>query len=383
VSKRVLLRSAWPVVAYVALAVCATGCDGKPEQDPAANAPAAFKVTPAQRARLTIMTLARENFRPTLEITGTVAFNGDRSTQVLSSVSGPVSQLLVTLGATVTAGQPLATVSSPDFAAAVATYRKAENTLRNSTRILKLDEQLFANDALARSELDQARSDNQSALADRDAAVLALRALGIADSTISSIRDGRRAAPVLGTIVAPIPGTVVEKLINPGQIVAAGTTPAFTVADLRSVWINASVYAQDLSLVAKGVAVDIYTDASPKPVSGVVDYVAPIVDPGTKATTVRVVATNPGQVLKRDLFVRMVVHSREARSGLLVPVAAVLRDDENLPFAFVAAADGSFLRRRVTLGVRVGERYEILTGLAIGDKVVADGGLFIRFAESQ
>ena len=53
------------------------------------------------------------------------------------------------------------------------------------------------------------------------------------------------------------------------------------------------------------------------------------------------------------------------------------------PFVFVAAADGGFVRRRVDLGHRVGERQEILTGLAVGDKVVADGALFVQFAENQ
>ena len=378
-------RAALRTAACLLPIVFAGACGAKPDAAAVAatEKPSSFKVSDEQRAKLQIVTLAKESFNPTLEVTGTVAFNGDKSTQVLSPVSGPVSKLLVNLGAEVTAGQPLANVASPDFAASVATYRKAETALRNTARILKLDEQLFANDALARSELDQARSDNSGAEADREAALLALRSLGIDEATITSIRDGTRTTPVQGTIVATIPGTVVEKLINPGQLLAAGTTPAFTIADLSSMWVIASVYATDIPLVKKGEPVDIMTDASTKPVHGVVDYVAPIVDPGTKATSVRIVAENPGQLLKRDLFVRMIVHSRQERSGLLVPVAAVLRDDDNLPFVFVAAADGGFVRRRVTLGYRVGERTELLTGVAAGDKVVANGALFIQFAENQ
>jgi cobalt-zinc-cadmium efflux system membrane fusion protein len=386
VSKHVFARAAFPASACITLIAFAAGCGDKPNAVAAAAPPekaTSFKVTDEQRAKLKIVTLAKETFAPNLEVTGTVAFNGDKSTQVLSPVSGPVSKILVNLGANVTAGEALATVASPDFAADVATYRKAETTLRNTSRIQKLDEQLFANDALARSDLDQARSDNAAAEADRDAAMLALRALGLDSATVVAIRDGQRTAPVQGTIVAPIPGTVVEKLINPGQLLTAGTTPAFTVADLSSMWVFASVYAADIPLVTSGVPVDIITDASTTPVHGVVDYVAPIVDPNTKATTVRIVAENPGQLLKRDLFVQLVVHSRQEHTGLLVPVASILRDDDNLPFVFVAAADGGFVRRRVNLGHRVGERQEILTGLAVGDKVIADGALFVQFAENQ
>jgi cobalt-zinc-cadmium efflux system membrane fusion protein len=385
VSTHLFTRAAYSASACIVAVAFAAGCAGKPDAAAAAvtEKPSAFKVTDEQRAKLTIVTLAKETFEPTLEVTGTVAFNGDKSTQVLSPVSGPVSRIIATLGTVVTPGQTLATVASPDFAADVATYRKAETALRNTTRILKLDEQLFANDALARSDLDQARADDASAEADRDAALLALRSLGLDEATIGLIREGKSTAPVQGTIVAPIPGIVVEQLINPGQLLAAGTTPAFTVADVTTMWVIASVYATDIPLVSKGVHVDVFTDASPKPVAGVVDYVAPIVDPGTKAATVRIVAENPGQVLKRDLFVRLLVQSRQPHTGLLVPVASVLRDDDNLPFVFVSDASGAFLRRRVTLGYRVGQRYEIPTGLAVGDKVVADGALFIQFAENQ
>jgi membrane fusion protein, heavy metal efflux system len=371
--------------AWISLIASAAGCGAKPESAAAvaAQKPSSFKVTDDQRAKLKVITVAREEFAPMLEVTGTVAFNGDKSTQVMSPVSGPVSRILVSLGANVSSGEPLATVASPDFAADIATYRKSETAVRNTARILKLDEQLFANDALARSDLDQARSDAASAEADRDAALLALSALGLPDTTIASIRDGKRVAPLQGTIVATIPGTVVEKLITPGQLLSAGSTAAFTIADLGSMWVNASVYATDIPLVTKGVPVDIYTDASTKPIHGVVDYVAPIVDPGTKAASVRIVAENPGQALKRDLFVRVVVHAKQQHTGLLVPVAAVLRDDDNLPFVFIAAADGGFVRRRVNLGYRVNDRYEILSGLTAGDKVVGDGALFVQFAENQ
>ena len=343
----------------------------------------AFKVTDAQRAKLVIVTITPVKFHPTLEATGTVAFNGDLSTSVLSPISGPVARIVTTLGATVVAGQTLATVSSPDFATAVATYRKAEEMVRNTNRILTLDEKLFANDALARSELDQARTDASAALADRDAAIEGMRSLGVDNATITAIRDGKQATPVEGAVRAPIPGTVVEKLINPGQLLQAGATAAFTVADLSTMWIFASVYGADVGAVRAGQNAAIITDASASPVTARVDYVAPIVDPGTKATSVRLIAGNGGQFLKRDMFVRIRIFSTGDRTGLLVPTSAVLRDDENLPFVFLANADGSFSRRRVTLGARVGEKYEITAGLAGGDKVLADGALFVQFAENQ
>jgi len=61
----------------------------------------------------------------------------------------------------------------------------------------------------------------------------------------------------------------------------------------------------------------------------------------------------------------------------------VLRDDENLPFVFVADPDGSFARHRVQIGTRVGDRQEITSGLTAGETIVVEGGLFLQFAESQ
>jgi cobalt-zinc-cadmium efflux system membrane fusion protein len=340
-------------------------------------------VTDAQRERLQIVTVAVTSFRPVIDATGTVAFNGDKSTQVISPISGPVVRLVAQLGAQVTAGQTLATVSSPDFATAVAGYRKAEELARNTKRIRDLDEKLFANDALARTDLDQARTDEANAIADRDAAAQQLRSIGIDEATISAIHDGKPSSTVEGAIRAPIPGTVVEKLINPGQLLAAGSTIAFNIADLSSMWVLASIYGSDLASIHAGETVDILTDVSATAVNGHVDFVAPIVDPGTRATTVRILASNPNQLLKRDMFVRVRIHSARERSGIVIPATSVLRDDDNLPFVFIANSDKSFSRRQITLGAAVDGGYEITNGLKAGEQVLANGALFVQFAEHQ
>jgi membrane fusion protein, heavy metal efflux system len=386
VSKRPFAPATPVVAGLLILAGFVAGCtpsSSATEDTTAIVQPATFKVTDAQRARLKIVTLADSTFRPALDVTGTVAFNGDSSTQVIAPISGPVTRLLVNVGAVVEAGTPLAAVSSPDYASAVADYRKAEDAARNTQRILTLNEQLYANDALARSDLDQSRTDASSAAADLDAAVQALRALGVADSTIAAIKSGNVPGAVEGLIRSPIAGVVVEKLITPGELLQAGSTAAFTVANLSTVWVMASVYPADLDLAAKGQAASIYTDASARPVPGRVDYVAALVDPGTKATAVRVVADNRAQLLKRDMFVRVEIHSNRTRKGILIPTAALLRNEDNLPFVFVALPDGSFARRDITYGYRVGDSYQVTSGLVPGDKVVADGALFLQFAESQ
>jgi cobalt-zinc-cadmium efflux system membrane fusion protein len=343
----------------------------------------AFGLTAAQRGKIHVAPVQSDTFSPTVEVSGTVAFDGNTSTQVLAPISGPVVRLLVELGAHVTAGEALANVASPDFATDVAAYRKAVAAAGNARHIADLDEQLWKNDAIARRDLEQAQTDAAQADADRDAALEQLQSIGVDTASIAAIQAGRTVAAPQGVVRAPIGGVVVERLITPGQLLQAGATPCFTIADLSTVWVMANAFEADLPDVAIGDPADVEPTVGNERFTGTVDYVGALVDPQTRATAVRIVARNRNDFLKRDMYVRVAIHSRHPRRGLLVPVSAVLRDAENLPFVFLAAPDSSFARRPVTLGSRVGNRFEIASGLAAGDHVIVEGGLFLQFAESQ
>ncbi|MFI5227856.1 MAG: efflux RND transporter periplasmic adaptor subunit [Gemmatimonadales bacterium] len=389
---RSLIRSMRPIARATALvaagaaaalaAACSSNSSARPADTANAYAPRNVTITPEQRQRIHVVAVQTVVYRPVVEATGNVAFNGDRSTQVLSPVSGPATKVLVSPGAVVQRGEPLANVSSPDFAAAVANYRKAQTAYRNTERIANRDSALYKNDALARGDLEQAQADVASAAADVDAAVESMRSLGVDEAQIDAVRDGRASA-IAAIIRSPIDGTVVEKLISDGQLLQAGSTPCFTIADLSTMWVLANVYANDLPEVAVDAPVDVITDASRAPLPGKVSYIASLADPGTKAVTVRVVVPNTGHLLRRDMFVHVQIKSSQDHRGLLVPVSSVMRDDQSLPFVFVAAANNSFARRRIDLGSRVGDKYEVTNGLMPGDQVVTEGALFLQFAETQ
>jgi cobalt-zinc-cadmium efflux system membrane fusion protein len=339
-------------------------------------------LTAAQRERIHTATIKPAKFHRTIETTGTVDFDNDQATTVLAPVSGPVSRLAVSLGAQVKAGDALAMAVSPDYATAISTYRKAVVTAKNTRRIADLAEQLSHNN-LARKEVEQAQTDAANAEADRDAALEQLHSLGVDAQTIQAAQEHGPLTNLTGIIRSPLDGTVVEKLITPGQLLQAGTTPCFTVADLSKVWVTANIFESDLASVEQGDPAEVVTSASPTNLLGTVDYISAIVDPTTRAIGVRVVAKNPKDVLKKQMYVRVLLHSRREETGLLAPVSAVLRDDEDLPFVYLANADSSFSRRRITLGSRVGDQYETSAGLAKGDKVVVEGGLFLQFLQNQ
>ena len=345
----------------------------------------AVTVPAEQLGRLHVEPVAVTSFRPTIQVTGTAQFNADVSTQVLAQISGPVMRILADVGAEVRRGQALALVSSPDFASTVADFRKAQAAYVQTKRVADQNEQLWKNDAIARRDLEQSQTDAASAAADRDAALQQLRALGIDDASIAALRDGKDVPELQAAIRAPIDGTVVERLINPGQLLQAGSTPAFTIANLSSMWVQANVFESDLGSVQIGDRAEVTTTAAPTPFVGKVTYIAALVDPATKATAVRVLVPNTRRLLKKDMYVQVTIHGSRERNGVLVPVTSVLRDDDNLPFVFVELPGGknAFGRRQITIGSRVGDRYEVTAGLKAGDRIISEGALFVQFAQSQ
>jgi cobalt-zinc-cadmium efflux system membrane fusion protein len=361
------------VVLALTVASCSQETNSKTETD-AKPANAAVR-----NVRTAVVAVSR--FHRSIEATGTVAFDQNRSTQVLSPISGPVARILVGFGSHVGRGEAMAIVSSPDFAAAMSALRRAEATARNAKRVAELDRQLFKSDAIARRDMEQAETDAVGAEADRDSALQQLRSLGVTQQTIDDIQQNRPVTNPGGTIRSPLAGTVVEKLISPGQLLEAGTTPCFTVADLSNVWVLANVFESDLPFVKIGDAAEVVTGAGMAPMKGRVSYIAALVDPNTRAVSVRIDVPNPGEVLKRDLYVRAVIQSQTESQGLLVPVSAVLRDEENLPFVFVAKPDGSFGRQSVQIGSRIGDQQEITGGLTAGQTIVVEGGLFLSTVE--
>jgi cobalt-zinc-cadmium efflux system membrane fusion protein len=362
-----------------------TGCSSKVDNNPGPSSVTVSNVTltAAQRQNIHLYTVAPANFRKTTETTGTVDFDNDQATSVLAPFGGPVSRLLVSLGDQVKAGDPLAEVDSPDFAAAISAYRKALATAQTARRVADLDKDLIQHDGVAQREEEQAQTDAANAEADRDAALQALVSLNVDPQAIKDLQESRPISRPSGMIRSPIAGTVVEKLVTPGQLLSAGATPCFTVADLSRVWVMTQIFGSDLASVSVGDSAEVETGIATNSFSGTVDNISAVVNPDTRSVLVRVVVENPGDVLKKQMYARVRIQARQESSGLLVPVSAVLRDDENLPFVYVAQTDGSFARRHVTLGYRAGDQYDIADGLQAGDQIVVEGAIFVQFMQNQ
>ncbi|HEY1604521.1 MAG TPA: efflux RND transporter periplasmic adaptor subunit [Allosphingosinicella sp.] len=359
--------------AALLLAACSSGGGGDAAGDNS-NAPVGnVKLSADQLRRVHLFTVAPVAYHRTIAAPGTVDFDNDQATSVLSPFTGPVIRTLVELGQHVAKGQPLALVKSGDYAAAVDAYRKAMVTAGNARRVANADKDLAAHDGISAREAAQAQTDAAGAEADRDAARQALVALN----------GTGRASSGAAIIRAPIAGTIVDKQVTPGQLLQAGSTQTFTVANLSRIWVLAQVSNSDLGAIKAGDAATIDAGTAAGNFLGRVDNVAASVDPNSRAIVARITLTNPSGLLKKQMYVDVSIQSDKVSTGLLVPVSAVLRDDENLPFVYIALPDGSFARRHVTLGYRDAARYEIVDGLKTGDRIVVDGAIFLQFMQNQ
>lgn len=337
-----------------------------------------FSVPENQMSRIQIVPVEARTIQRRLRLPGTVGYNLFRTTPVISQVGGPVSRILVVPGQMVAASEPLLYVQSPDFSQLRANFIKARAAYQLTEANYKRAQDLYAHNAIAQRDLQQAQSDNNQALADLQSSEQALRILGIADPN-KALDATSPQIPVL----APISGEVVERLVSPGQLLQAGSTQCFTISDMHTVWVLVNVYQKDLPYVRVSETATIQTDSYPQVFHGRISYLSPALDPNTRTLAARIVTDNPRLELKKDMYVTAVLDAGTVPKALVVPDAAVLRDSENHPFVYVQSGNSNqFARRLVEIGQSQDGFTEITSGLQSGERVAANGSLFLQFANS-
>jgi len=373
--------------AAMAAALALAGCGGTNDQagkmtsfstaESAASKAELFTVPADQMSHIQIFAVVQAPLVRTLRLSGVVAYNAFLTTPVVSQAGGAVSRVMVTPGEHVTKGQPMLYVTSPDYSTLRSAYVKARDAYQLADRIYKRDQDLLAHKAIAQVELEQAESARAQAEADLQSNEQAIRILGISnpDDLVGKPPSSEVA------LLAPLAGEVVERLCSPGQLLQPGATQCFTLSNMSSVWVLVNVYQNDVRYVRVGDEVTISNEAYAGEVRGKIQYIAPALDPATRTLQARIEASNPGERLKKDMYVTAQVRAGVIPNALLVPDAAVLRDTENMPYVYIQTGN-QFARRMVTLGESQGGKTQVTEGLQTGDKIVGDGSLFLQFQNS-
>ena len=370
-----------PAMMMLALA----GCEGSKSDTPAnhngaqdPNHPELFTLRPEQMSHVQVVTVQPTTLTRTLRLTGAVAYNGFRTTPVITQVSGPVSRVVVVPGQKVHQGQPMLYVASPDYSQLRTNYLKAKDAYALAQKTYTRSQDLFQHHAIAVKDLEQAESAEVQAGGDLASAEAALKVMGVTDP--DAVEKGPSSYEV--PVRAPIGGEVVEQLVSAGQLLQPGNTQCFTISDTSTVWVLVNAYQKDLPYVRVGDAVTIQTDAYPDSFRGRISYIAASLDPNTRTLPARIETLNPGEKLKKDMYVTATVQAGKIQNAIAVPDSAVLRDSENEPFVYAEVSANQFGRRSVSLGESLQGQTQITSGLQPGDHVIGDGSLFLQFANS-
>ena len=382
-----IIRRTTCIGSVAALAILLAGCSSErganemtsySSRESKTDTAALFTIPQDQMSHVQVVTVQASKLTRTLRLTGAVAYNAFSTTPVITQVGGPVAKILVVPCDRVKRGQPLLEVSSPYYSLLLAAYLKARDTFRVANKNYERAQDLFAHHAIADRDLLQAESDRIQAQADLSAAEEGMKILGIPKP------EDLEKSPISAQIplLAPIGGEIVERLVSPGQVMQAGTTQAFTISDMSTVWVMANIYQGDLAYVKDGDQATITTDSYPDKFSGKISFISPALDPNTRTLQARIVVDNPGGKLKKDMYCVATVTAGTISNAIAVPDSSILRDDENQPFVYVANNSNQFGRRQVDIGQTQNGQTQILKGLSPGDKVAANGSLFLQFANS-
>jgi cobalt-zinc-cadmium efflux system membrane fusion protein len=379
------IRTCGVAAAAAVLLAGLVGCNGSGSDAHANNTSSSdpnravlFSIPQDQLSHVQVISVQPTTLTRDLRLTGAVAYNADHTTPVITQVSGPVNRIVVSPGDQVRKGAPMLYIASPDYSQMRANYLKAKDARLLAQENLQRTQDLYKHNAAAVRDVEQAQSGEIQAQADLTAAEAALRVLGVTNPEQLAASPPSTEVPVW----APIGGEVVEKLVSPGQLLQAGQTQCFTISDMGSVWVLVNVYQKDLPYVHVGDSVTIQTDSYLDAFHGRISYIAAALDPSTRTLQARIVTRNPGEKLKKDMYVTAIVRAGSVKDAIAVPDAAVLRDSENEPFVYAEVSPNQFGKRPVTTGDSSGGQVQILSGLKPGDRVIGDGSLFLQFANS-
>ena len=345
---------------------------------------AAAAAAPAKPKDVGVVTLKNERAAFITELSGrTVA---PVIAEIRPQVGGIVQKRLFEEGAQVRAGQVLYQLDPAPFqatyASAQASVRRAQSTLETARTVARRNAELVKIDAISQQVNEATQAAAQQAEAD----------LGVARATEQTARIN------LGytRIVSPITGWIGLSTVTPGALVTASQTAALTtVQQLDPVHVHVTQSSSEVLRLkrelasgrlqragAEGARIKVLLeDGTAYPYEGQLTFSGVTVDAGTGSITLRAVLPNPDRLLMPGMYVRAQLQEGVDESALLVPQQAVTRAPDGSASALVIGTDDKVAKRAITVGRAVGNRWQVLAGLAAGDRVIVEGSQRARVGD--
>jgi cobalt-zinc-cadmium efflux system membrane fusion protein len=321
------------------------------------------------RQRLQVKAVGEQPGRRVLSVPALVEADPARVVAIVPPLTGRLLALHVGLGDTVRRGQPLATVSSPDFGQAMADAEKAVDALALADQALQRARGVQAVGANAGKDIEAAEA------AQRDAAAEERRAR----DRVATLAGGAKVDPHTRALVvlAPANGTVTALNVGVGAFLNDATAPLMTVSGLDRVFVTAQVPEQALASLSAGAAVAVTLAAFPgQTLHGRAARASAILEPDTRRAKVRIPFDNPDGRLRPNMFATAAFAVADA-GGVTVPPSALLMNNDSTT-VLVEVAPWTFVRRVVEVGSEDDQAVHVVSGLQRGDRVVTSGGVLLN-----
>ena len=310
-----------------------------------------------------------------LRASGRIDFNELNLSRIGANVTGRVSEILAVPGQIVKQGDVLAKITSTELTQSQLAYLKAKSASQLADQAANRARILFKEDVIALAELQKREAEANSAKAEYRAANDQLRVQGMDQGNIDRLAKSGLIESI-NNVIATIPGEIVERKINKGQVVQPADA-LFTVADLSTLWAISEVPESNSYLIRKGQkAALIIPDLRNQEIEGTVAHVDSIVNPQTRTVVVRMELANKEGQIKPGMLATMLIESQPIEK-LVVPVAAVIRED-NHDHVFVRIDDDLYRMVPVKLGPEGRGFRPVISGLKEGQEIVTDGAYHLN-----
>ena len=299
-----------------------------------------------------------------IKVPGRLAFNAEKSKVLSARAPGRVERIYAFDGAQVDIGSPVVELYSPDFLSAQQEYLLSSKTAK------VLEGNKTISDLLG------------DALITQQAAANRMRNLGASEGDIKSIETTGKTTSNL-VMRSPLKGVVVKRNVEPGTAVNAGDVIT-TLADPKQIWFLGNVFEQDFKMIKQGQRIVLRLEAYPeKEFVAYANYIAPTVDPQTRALLIRADVDNVDNLLRPDMYATGLLTTGMA-DAVVVPQSAIVRIRENR-FAIIKVGDETFRRMPVKGYDLNSKAFAITEGIEPGWKVLIEGAVLLndRFAKQE
>ena len=327
--------------------------------------PGTVRVTPDKQQMIGVRTgvVEKASVKHFIRTVGRVAPDEKRVYRLVAGIDGWIRETYNNdTGTLVKKDERLASFYSPQFRAAQIAYLS----------LLGSGEDRF------QAGGRQALAPSQQASVSFQTVIDALESLGMSQQQMKELAETRQITDRV-FIVAPVTGFIIARNVSPGQRFDKGTE-WYRLADLSKVWILADLYGMEARHFRPGMNVKVSLPDQGKTFQTQVSNVLPQFDPSTRTLKLRLEVDNPGFTLRPDMFVDVELPV-QMPPAITVPADAIL-DSGLKKTVFVDRGNGFFEPRQVKTGWRLGDRVEILQGLAAGERI-ALSGTFLLDSESR